>query len=68
MEKEQTQNELKTSLIHLKRNGNELEVHLEGSIEDWLILLSKVAITTPQFKRAIVLTAAFFEFEKQQND
>lgn len=68
MENEQKSNELKSVKIHLERIGNELEVNLEGSIEDWLTLLVNVSKELPHFKKAIELTAGFFEFDKQQND
>lgn len=68
MEKKQKQNELKTTKIHLEMSGNQLKVCLEGCIKDWFILLEKTADTSPEFKKAIQLTADFFEFEKQQND
>ncbi len=67
MEKEQTTNEFKKCLIHLEQNGKNLNVELEGSIYDWFILLERVSDTTPQFKKAIILTAEFFEFEKKEN-
>lgn len=65
---EQTLNELKNAKIHLENNGNDLKVCLEGSIQSWFILLERVADLTPEFKKAIILTAEFFEFEKQQKD
>jgi len=66
MEKQQTTNELGKCLIHLEQNGEDLKIVLEGSIRNWFILLERVSDTTPEFKKAIELTAGFFEFEKNK--
>jgi hypothetical protein len=54
--------------IYLQQKGNELKVELEGSIKDWFIVLERVSDRTPEFKKAIILCANFFEFENNQND
>lgn len=67
MKKEQQKNEVRKCLIHLEQDGNQLKVSLEGSIKNWFILMQEVSMTTPEFKKAIELTAGFFEFEKEIN-
>lgn len=66
--KEQTQNEPNTAKILIQQHPERLQIELEGSIRDWFILLENVSDNVPEFKKAIILTAEFFEFEKQQND
>ena len=64
MKKEQKQSEPKTAKILIQQHEDKLEVSLEGSIMDWFILLEKASQDVPQLKKAIILTAEFYEFEK----
>jgi len=64
MKKEQP--EQKMVKIHIEECGEIQKLHLEGSIFDWLQLLTKASKTAPEFKKAVVLCADFFGYELEQ--
>jgi hypothetical protein len=68
MTQEQKQNELNTAKILIHQHPERLEIQLEGSIMDWFILLEKASQDVPQLKKAIILTAEFYEFKNNEND
>lgn len=49
--------------INLQQNGNLTKVILEGSIKDWVMIMTDVAENHPEFKKAVIISAQYFEYD-----
>jgi hypothetical protein len=66
--KQETTKEPQIVKIKLEQNNPIIKVELEGSIREWIMLLTDVAENSPQFKKAIILSAEYFDIEKNLNN